>query len=55
MWYAKVFAPLGQYFVEPPFAAMAAASPLGLVSTSDAHIETEICGRSSLQNSSILV
>ena len=29
VWCAKVFTPLSQYFVEPPFAAITAASLLG--------------------------
>ena len=39
---------LSQYFVEPLLAAMTAASLSGQVSTSDAHIETEIFAHSSL-------
>ena len=45
-------APLCQYFVEPPFAAITAASLSEYVSTSFAHLETEIFAHSSLQNSS---
>ena len=55
VWCAKLFTPLSQYFVKPPLAAMTAASLLGYVSTSDAHIVTEILAHSSLQNSSSLV
>ena len=47
--------PLSQYFAEPSFAAMTAASLLGQVSSSNAHVETEIFAHSSLQNSSSLV
>ncbi len=48
----KYFSPYGQYFVEPPFAAITAASLLGYVFISFAHTETEIFAHSSLQNSS---
>ena len=51
----KVFTPLSQSFVEPPFAAITAAGLFGLVSTSDAHIETEMFAHSSSRNSSSLV
>ena len=45
-------APLSQYFVEPPFAAITAASLFGDVSTSFAHLESAIFAHSSLQSSS---
>ena len=51
VWCAKVFS-RSQYFVEPPFAAITAANLLRYVSTSFAHLETEIFAHSSLQNSS---
>ncbi|MEQ2307771.1 hypothetical protein AMECASPLE_021595 [Ameca splendens] len=49
---AKVFSPLSQYFVEPPFSAITAAGILGYVSTSFAHLVTEIFAHFTLQNSS---
>ena len=52
MWCAFVFSPPAQYFIEPPFAAIIAASLLGYVSTSFAHLDTDIFAHSSLQNSS---
>lgn len=48
----KYSAPLCQYLVEPPLAEITAASLLGYVSTSFAHLETGIFAHSSLQNSS---
>ena len=36
---------------EPPIAAITAATPLGHISTSFAHTETDIFAHSSLQNS----
>ena len=44
----KYLAPLIQYFVEPPFAAMTAAGLLSYVSDSNAHPETDIFAYSSL-------
>ena len=42
--------PPSQYFVEPPFAAIIAASLLGYVSMSLAHLATAISAHSSRQN-----
>lgn len=47
----KYSIPLIQYLMEPPFAAITAASHLANVSTTCAHLETDIFARS-LQNSS---
>lgn len=43
--------PLKQYFVEPPFTAVRAARLLGSVSTSMAHVVTEIFAHFYLLNS----
>ena len=48
-------APQSWYFVEPPFAAITAASPLRYVSNSFAHVETAIFAYSSLQTISCSV
>lgn len=52
---AKVLTPLSQYIVKPPFTAITAASLLGFVSTSFAHLETEffcciLCERARAQS-----
>ena len=52
VWHAYVFILLSQYFVEPPFAAITVSSLLWFVSTSFAHVQTDIFAHSSLQNSS---